>query len=464
MKIKMTDPIPHPASYKDPSGFVFGWNGLYYRHVDQSYSADYDRLMQSGLYKALTDKKLLIPHEEINENPCGLPNWYKTLLPLQLQSISHASEWTPGQLRDAALLILKTMSISIEHGMILKDATPFNIQFVGGRPTLIDTLSFEKYDTTRPWIAYRQFCECFLFPLYLNHYLKNGTEKIYAAYPNGIPALVTAKILPVKSFLNTGVFLHVYLQSRLSKNINTPDQQKPEFTEKKLKDILRNLESIVKGLQTGKILYSDWSGYYNNNILSTTYLENKEKIFVEFINAIPFHSALDLGANNGRFSLLLAEQKAEVVAVDADWQSVAHLYSTIKEKNIPNILPLCVDIANPTPATGFQHAERASFSERMQSDLVVALALVHHLVFSNNIPLPGVATCLASLTKEYLLVEFILAEDEKVTELLRHKDRHHPYNIQVFEDSFKPWFCIEKKRKIEGSDRVLYLMKKTAAP
>ena len=202
--------LHHPASFKDPSGFVFQANDINYRQVNKMYAENYELLFSSGLYKNLTEKKLLIPHKEVSENITQSPDWYKTLLPQQINFISYAYEWSFDQLKDAALLTLKVLKIAVEHGMILKDATPFNIQFNEGRAVFIDTLSFEKYDTTKPWIAYRQFCECFLFPLYLEHYLKSDVQKILSTYLDGIPVDITAKLLPMKSSLNMGVWLHVF--------------------------------------------------------------------------------------------------------------------------------------------------------------------------------------------------------------------------------------------------------------
>ena len=304
--------LHHPASFRDSAGFVFRANGVYYRQVNQSYAADYDLLMGSGLYKTLTEKKLLLPHTENTENFTGYPLWYKTLHPQQLSFISYAYEWCFDQLKDAALLTLRIMKLAVEHGMILKDATPFNIQFIKGRPVFIDTLSFEKYDTTKPWIAYRQFCECFLFPLYLEHYLKTGIQKILSNYLDGIPVGVTAKLLPVKSGFNMGVWLHVYLQNNIKKDKEAGRQA--SFDKRKLGHLVDHLESIVKGLSVKESAPSTWSNYYRETILSQDYLKEKEALFRSFIDGLDFSTALDAGANDGYFSRILARKNAAVIA------------------------------------------------------------------------------------------------------------------------------------------------------
>ena len=161
----MTNVARHPASFKDPAGFIFEANGKIYRQVNKVYGQQYQHLMESGLYNQLISSNQLITHSSINENLTGDEEWLLTLLPEQLSFVSYPYEWCFDQLKDAALLTLFILRTSLDKGMILKDATPFNVQFQKGKPLFIDTLSFDLYDETKPWVAYRQFCETFLFPL-----------------------------------------------------------------------------------------------------------------------------------------------------------------------------------------------------------------------------------------------------------------------------------------------------------
>ncbi|HEX4849243.1 MAG TPA: hypothetical protein VFV08_00485, partial [Puia sp.] len=243
----MSELTHHPASYKDPSGFIFSFDGKYYRQVNLSYKDDYDLFISSGLYVQLKEKNLLLDHEEIDENLSRSANWYKTLLPRQLSFISYPYEWCFDQLKDAALLTLRIMKICLEHGMILKDATGFNIQFEEGKPVFIDTLSFEKYDEKKPWIAYRQFCECFLFPLLIEHYREINVQKLLSIYLDGIPVGLTAKLLPGKSRISLGVWLHVFLQNRVANN-QAPQKNEVSFSKLKLVRLIDHLESMIKGL------------------------------------------------------------------------------------------------------------------------------------------------------------------------------------------------------------------------
>lgn len=449
------------ASYRDPAGFVFRRSGRVYRRVNPVYADEYRQLMDSGLYEKLVSERLLIPHEEVEEE--GGPEYYKTLLPLQLPVISYPCEWSPDQLRDAALLTLNILRIAIDFGMILKDASPRNIQFLNNRAIFIDTLSFERYDPARPWIAYRQFCESFLFPLYLHHYFRQGINKTLAAYPEGMPAGTLLPLLPFKSRFRTGVWLHIVLPARV---VTAGKAGQVSFDRRKLLLLVGNLEDILRGIRTEAPHAAGWSRYYSETVMSQAYVQEKEKLFREMIAAIDFGSALDLGANDGYFSKILAEKKARVIAVDDQWTCTGTLYRAAAAASPTpgeHIYPLCVDIADPTPASGFAHAERPSFTERAQCDLVVALAVVHHLVLTKNIPFGLLAGYLALLTRQWLIIEFVPISDEKASALVRDKPVFHkPYDVHAFETQLALLFSIEQKQLIPGTERILYLMRKKA--
>jgi hypothetical protein len=461
----MSEHVRHPSSYRDPAGFIFQVEGVYYRQVNQSGAGDYEWLMSSGLYDKLVDKGLLVAHQELAippVSPAGGAQPFKTLLPTQLDTISYAYEWGFDQLRDAALLTLKVLHQAILHGMILKDATPFNIQFVAGKPIFIDTLSFERYDPSRPWVAYRQFCECFLFPLYLEHYCGIEQRKIQTAYPDGISARLTARLLPWKSRLSPGALLHVHLQSRVRSNST---ERTPAFSQQKLLNILQHLESIVKGLRSPSDADSTWNDYYQKTILSQEYLNEKEQLVRQYLDGLAFRTALDMGANDGHFSQILSERtSASILAIDADQVCINRLYRIVREKQILNILPLCIEVLNPTAAIGFRNKERASFLDRARAELVVALAVLHHLVLSGNVPLADMADYLAELTTRWLIIEFVPLEDPKAQELIRNKTVYHrPYDTESFERAFWPYFSVEKKSLVPGTARVLYLMSKNTS-
>lgn len=447
----------HPASFKDPSGFVFEAGGVLYRQVNQVYAPAYRHLMESGLYKQLTEHKQLITHEEADENLTGDAEWYKTLLPQKLELISYPYEWCFDQLKDAALLTLHMLRTSLQHGMILKDATPFNIQFRSGRPVFIDTLSFDLYDPSQPWIAYRQFCRCFLFPLYLEHYLKADIQKLMSTYLDGVPVEFIARLLPLKSRLSLGVWLHVYLQNTNYIN-DKGNKSAARFSRKKLLDLITHLEGIIKKFPSEKQDSSTWSNYYEETILSKDYLQAKETIIRKMLDGSTAKLALDLGANDGHFSKILSEYHIPVVATDADSRCINRLYQQSRKKQFAHILPLVMDITNPSPAVGFHNRERAAFHDRIRPDLVLALALVHHLVIGRNIAIPVLADYFADITPQ-LIIEFVPKEDEKVKQMLSSRpDVFADYTQEQFESCFEQYFTILKRETVPGTSRILYLM------
>jgi hypothetical protein len=447
----------HPASFKDPSGFVFETRGTIHRQVNKSFATQYQQLMNSGLYKHLVANKQLIPHTELAENITQDENWYTTLVPEHIPFITYPYEWCFEQLRDAAQLTLNILKTAVSHGMILKDATPFNIQFIEGHPVFIDTLSFDTWDPLQPWIAYRQFCQSFLFPLYLEHYLKTDVQKILSTYIDGIPVDIIAKLLPLKSRLSLGVWLHVYLQHSAS-GMGKGNKQTAAFNKKKLMDLVSHLQSILQNFPADRPIKTTWSNYYDDTILSKEYLMAKEKVVRDFMQTIKASSVLDLGSNDGHFSKLFAGYNMQVVATDSDSRCINRLYREVKKNNIHTILPLILDIANPTPAVGFHNRERSAFHERIQTELVAALALVHHLVIGRNISLPALAAYFNDIAPQ-LIIEFVPKEDDKVKQMLHTRPDTFPdYSPHHFEKYFSTYFTITARQTVPGTHRLLYHM------
>ncbi|OQP66487.1 hypothetical protein A3860_13435 [Niastella vici] len=457
----MTNYTRHPSSFKDPSGFVFEAEGKIYRQVNQYYAAQYRQLMDSGLYNQLVSRQQLIAHEEVAENFTDTADWYTTLLPEPVPFISYPYEWCFEQLQDAASLTLAVLKTALQQGMILKDATPYNIQFHKGRPVFIDTLSFDSYDPKQPWIAYRQFCQCFLFPLYLEHYLKTDIQRILSTYIDGIPVDIIAKLLPLKSRLSLGVWLHVYLQHTASTSASgKANKQNGGFSKKKLLDVISHLTNIIDNFPANKTYKTTWSNYYEDTILSREYLHEKERIIQGFCQQTSARSVLDLGANDGYFSKIFASHQMQVIATDSDNRCISKLYQEVKQEKIQNILPLILDVANPSPAIGFNNQERGSFHQRIQTDLVAALALVHHLVIGKNISLPVLAAYFNGIAPE-LMIEFVPKEDEKVQQMLASRPDTFPdYDQTHFEHYFSKYFDIADKQIVVGTSRTLYRMKR----
>ena len=421
----------HPASFRDPAGFIFEHEGKFYRQINTSYADNYALFINSGLYTQLVKKQQLLPHTEINKNFTGTPYWHTTLLPRQLDFVSYPYEWCFSQWKAAALLMLDLVKTSIQHGMILKDATPFNIQFVDGAPVLIDSLSFEKYNAAKPWVAYRQFVECFIAPLLLAKYHTAAMLKIFQIYPDGIPLRLLSSLLPLKSVFSANVFLHVRLSGMLKPpNGNTPKKQAP-FTQQKLVNIVSNLDSFVRSIALSSTV-TQWNNYYGETILSREYAEAKMKIVAGWLTGTPGQTVLDIGTNTGLFAKAAAAAGKFTLAIDADADCIDRLYNECRQQKISNLVPLCIDMVYPSPGIGWDNAERSAFSTRAKADITMALALVHHLVIGKNVSFAQVAASFSGFSP-WLIIEFVPKNDPKVQLLLQEReDIFNQYNEVFF--------------------------------
>lgn len=450
--------FPHPASYRDNSGFVFEQNGKLYRYVHPDYEMHYNRLMKSGLYDELVQSKKLIAHQvTVDQAAFGFTNGH-VLLPQQVAFISYPYEWSFDMWKDAALLTLHIAMAALKKEMVLKDATPFNIQFVNAKPLFIDTLSFENYEAGKPWVAYHQFSECFLGPLLLMHYCHPDSNKLFTVYPNGIPMDVLANLLPKRSRWNMNTFLHIHLQAKFSDKQKKRSGTESHFSRHKLGLLLKGLESFILKLSPKKIKTA-WDDYYTGTILGDAYLQAKTTLFESFCNNIDYKTVIDLGANDGHFSLLFNADK-KVIATDADSNCINHLYLKIKQEGRGNILPLVNNLATPSPAIGWANTERDSFTARLKAELVLALALVHHLAIAGNLPLQKIADWLQPMAR-HLIIEFVPKDDEKVQLMLQNrKDVFNDYNLGNFKAAFEGAFQIIKEAEIGNTGRILFLMKR----
>lgn len=449
-----------PSSYRDPSGFVFTKNGTVYRQVNQVFREQFDHFIKSGCYDHLVKKNLLVSHTIVNDVTTGAGEPYLVLRPDQIPFISYTYEWCFSMLKDAALLTLDLLKEGLNYGVILKDATFFNIQWKDSKLVWIDTLSFEKYDETKPWIAYRQFCECFLGPLLISHYSKQDLCKILLAYPDGIPLGVIKSLLPKKSRFSLHIQLHIHFHHKMAVKSTGKVQVAKPFSRKKLLNIIRSLEELVESLKT-PATKTVWGEYYEEAELRDSYLNEKSKLISSFCEVLTdVGTAIDIGGNRGEFSKILAQKGIQVVTTDADPLAISLLYDDVKNNKANHILPLLVDIANPSPAIGVNNTERSSFIERCNFDLVMALALIHHLCIGKNIPFSLVAEEFSKLG-QYLLIEFVPKQDAKVQEMLAAKaDIYNGYDQNGFESAFQEYYSILKQQTIGNTNRILYLMKK----
>ncbi len=452
------------ASFRDPSGFLFRRGPDLYRQVNQRYREDYDRLMQSGLYDQLTAKGRMVAHEEVDVEPEVPALAYRILKPQRVEFISYPYEWSFSQLKDAALLTLRLQKLALEHNLSLKDASAYNIQFHNGRPILIDTLSFEQYKEGQPWVAYRQFCQHFLAPLALMAYKDVRLNQMLRIYIDGIPLDLASALLPVRARLNFGLVTHIHLHASSQKRyaaegIAASGQGGRQMGKMALLGLIDSLETTIRKL-TWKPAGTEWGDYYQDTNYNQSAFEEKKRIVAEFIEHTRPQQVWDLGANTGVFSQVAASQAARVISFDIDPAAVEKNYLDGKQRKEKNILPLVLDLTNPSPPLGWANQERDSLLERGPADAVLALALIHHLAISNNLPFPLLADFFSQAGR-WLLVEFIPKSDSQVQRLLASReDIFSDYTRESFEQAFNDKFWLRDVREIEGSQRILYLMEK----
>lgn len=448
-----------PSSFRDPSGFLFLKNKILYRQVNNIYKENYNYLMQSGLYKVLTESNLLVSHQEVDTPPADSINAYKIIKPEPISFISYPYEWCFSQLKEAALTTIKIQKIAIEFGMSLKDASAYNIQFKNGKPLLIDTLSFEKFKEGKPWISYRQFCQHFLSPLILMAYKDHRLNQLLKTFIDGIPLDLASKILPFYTRLIPRIAIHIHAHAFSQKHFSS---RKVKMTDKKISHssylgLIENLESVLRKTKY-RLKKSEWADYYDKTNYPQGAMENKREILEEFLNIINPKEVWDLGANIGMFSRVASNKGIKTISFDIDPVAVEKNYRECVSKKETNILPLFLDLTNPSPSIGWENRERMSLIERGPTDTVLALALLHHLAISNNLPFDKIASFLKKICKS-LIIEFIPKHDSQVQRLLAtREDIFTNYRQEIFEKEFGRYFRVIQVVKIKNSERILYLM------
>ena len=450
----------NPASFRDPSGFVFTRDGIVYRQVQQSYREHYDALFQSGLYDALTQSRLLLSHQEADLSGSMDGSAYKLLQPEIIPFLSYPYEWSFSQWKDAALTTLEIQKKAIQKGMILKDATAFNIQFLNGKPVLIDTLSFEQYKEGQPWVAYRQFCQHFLAPLALMAYSDVRLGQLFRIHIDGVPLDLASGLLPFGSRLKPSLLSHIHMhaksQKRYANKVVTKSQYK--ISAFQMRALIDSLESAVRALEW-KPEGTEWGEYYDSTNYTESSFQHKREMVRKYIEQASPKMLWDLGANTGIFSRLGAASGAYTVAFDIDPAAVEKNYREVKQKKETNLLPLLLDLTNPSPGIGYENKERMSLEERGPADSILALALVHHLAISNNVPLQKIADHFSRLCR-WLIIEFVPKSDSQVQRLLATRDDIFPdYTQEGFEKEFRKHFQVQDSTRIDNSERILYLMK-----
>ena len=453
---------PEPGSFRDPESRVFYHGGEVYRALSGEGLADFEALVASGLL----DDPRIVGTERADDAPAAaglLSTEIAGVLRHELVPfVSYPYEWTFSMLKDAALLQLDLLLAAVDHGLVLKDSTPYNVQFRGARPVFIDIGAFERLRGGELWVGYRQFCMLYLYPLLLKALKGVSFQPWLRGSIDGITATQARALMSVRDRfrrgLTTNVFLHARLEQRdMGSGAGIKREVKLAGAERQL--ILANvrkMRKLVTRLEWNPPA-SVWVGYGDHNTYGTRDARRKDEFVREVATSRPWGLAWDLGCNNGRHSRIAAEGSRHVVAVDADEGPVELLYRGLRDAGDATILPLTMNVADPSPRLGWRGLERKSLLERGRPDLVLALALVHHVTIGANVPVREFVDWLAELGGA-LVVEFPTRQDPMVQQLLaRKREGLHPdYEHGFFERCLRQAFDVRRSEQLESGTRILY--------
>ena len=437
-----------------------------YRVLDAQASSDWQRLAGSRLFqKNVASGRLIatVPAEPEEAASIEMSGWDALVRHERVEVISYPYEWTFGMLQDAALLQLELLLEGLEENLIVRDSTPYNVQWRGVRPVFIDTPSFGELDPGSPWLGYRQFCQLFLNPLMLQAYLGVPFQPWLRGNLDGIDPEVFRKLFRLTDVLRPGVLAHVFLQSSLESSESRPSEAlRQEMREAGMHKqlilaVLKKLHKLVSGL-TWKPARSRWSGYTEQRGYADADLTMKETFVRQACRRQPVKTCWDVGANDGRFSLIAAETAQNVLALDSDLLVLERLYGHLKESKVQNILPLYFNFADPSPGLGWRRSERRPLSDRSQPELILCLAVFHHLVITANIPLEDLLDYLHSLGCR-LVVEFVTRDDAMVKALLSAKDDPFlDYDLACFERGIASRFDVAERQALPSGTRILFAL------
>jgi len=376
--------------------------------------------------------------------------------------VSYPYEWPFGMLRDAALLQLELVRAGLAEDLVTKDATPYNVQWRGARPVFVDVSSFQRLRPGEPWAGYRQFCSLFLYPLVLQAYRGVPFQPWLRGSLEGIEPDECRRLLTLRDRLRRGMLAHVVLHSRLESRYGGGREDVKEelraagFHKGLIEANVRGLEKLVRRLDW-EPRRSGWTRYDEEAPYTEADRAAKEDFVRETAGLRRRTLVWDLGANDGRYTRIAAVEADYTVALDADPGVVELLYRSLRAEKAATIVPLVVDVADPSPALGWRGRERMPLEDRGRPDLVLSLAVLHHVVISGNIPLASFVDWLAGLGAE-LVIEFPTREDPIVRRLLQRKGpgANPDYETDVFERALGKRLRVDRRTILPSGTRLLY--------
>lgn len=450
------------GSFKDPEGRIAYSSGRILRLFSEQAAQRFQKLSQDGRLLELVRSGLLIPYtlrsaEELEIDPSPYSSFVLEHPPLRF--ISYPYEWSFSMLQDAALTNLELMRACLKQGLSLKDATPFNVALFEGKMIFIDSLSITDLQEGKPWPAYGQFCREFLFPLLLTAYRGIDFQEYLRSSLTGIDVSTIAAFFPWTTWHRKGVFKHVVVQNELERqfkgqNISfEKNKQIPHFPPELLVRLINSLYALVKSLHNKK--ESKWSHYSSQNSYDEKDNEIKKSFIKKVFSQRPGKRLIDLGCNTGNYSLDLHDKFDLIIGIDADPLCIDHLYLKIKDQKIRNYYPIVNNLLNPSPTLGWDLQERKSILERVSPDSFLALALIHHICISGNVPL---AMCIAHLRKfgKTGVIEWVDKKDSMVKRLLLNReDIFEDYNWDNFINQLELHFSVGEIVETHGGHRKL---------
>jgi len=441
-----------PGSFRDPASHVVFDESRVLRLLDERGLAGWKALSDTEFFaRATGDGRLIAAKEVPHDDPSAAGALEHPTIPF----ISYPYEWTFSMLKDAALLQLDLLGEALADGITIKDATPFNIQFVSGEPVFIDIGSFEEYSPGEPWIGYRQFTRQFLFPLMLRAWAGLPFQPWLRGNMEGPTAGDMKNMLPLSRRMRPAAMMHVSLQARMEERMSgaavRSELKTAGFSADLILANVRKLRKLVSSLEwdaSGE----GWVEYERCDHVGRD-RQSKGEFLESAIDAHRPDRVLDLGANDGFFSELAASHGAVAIAVDGDEQVLEGLYRSGSGVSIA-----LGDLTNPSPSQGWAGVERPALDQRARPDLVIAYGLIHHLIYTASIPPQSVVDWLASYECPVVL-EFVDPSDAMVTRLTANKteDELHPGRSRSeFEQIVATRFRTTESRILGDGVRVLY--------
>jgi SAM-dependent methyltransferase len=458
---------PDPGSYRDPGSRVFHREGEVYRALDERSLENFRRLTETRFFANGVAAGRIIGTEATSDiDPIGPGEWAGVLHHERIPVVSYPYEWTFSMLRDAALLQLDLLSAALAEDMILKDSTPFNVQWRGHQPVFIDIGSFERLEKGDIWVGYRQFLSLYLYPLMLTAHVGIPFQPWLRGQPDGLTAEQLRRVMSSRDLLRKSGLLHVALPARAERrhhgggrNVRS-ELKEAGFSKEMIETNVAGLRKTVAGL--------DWrpgSSRWNRYASGCDHVHVQRDAKAEFVARAladdPPGIVWDVGANDGYFSTLAARTAGYVLALDADEVVLEEFYRSLAGKETNNVLPLVQDAANPSPGIGWRGLERPPLEARSAPDLVLCLAVIHHLVIGRNVPLRSVVDWLADLGARVIL-EFVPPDDPMVRGLTVNKrphEIHRDYNEAALRSYLGSRFVIEREEALPGGERRLFALR-----